>query len=124
MPVIRATEGTEHQIHGVTFTGYANSGTGSAELCAWNCRVPAGQSGVEHRISGEEVFLVLSGAPRISLDGEATDLAPGDVAVAPAGCLLRLDNPGSQHSDIWVTARAGLKAHLPDGTEMAPPWAR
>lgn len=124
MPVIRAAQGADHDIHGATFTAYANSSTGSAELCAWNLRVPPGQPGVAHRISGEEVFLVIGGTPRITVDGEAADLVGGDVVVAPAGSLLRLENPGSQDSNIWVTTRSGLKATLPDGSEMAPPWAQ
>jgi mannose-6-phosphate isomerase-like protein (cupin superfamily) len=124
MPVIRAAEGTEHNLHGVTFTAYANSGTGSAELCAWNLSVPAGQPGAEHRISKEELFLVKSGTPRISVDGAAVELAVGDVAVAPAGCLLQVDNPGSQDSEIWVTTSAGLSATLPDGSQLSPPWAQ
>jgi mannose-6-phosphate isomerase-like protein (cupin superfamily) len=124
MPVIRAAEGTEYEVHGATFTAYANAATGSAELCAWNLNIPAGQPGVEHRISKEELFLIKCGTPRISVDGAATDLAAGDVAVAPAGCLLKVENPGSQASDIWVTTGAGLSATLPDGSRMSPPWAQ
>jgi quercetin dioxygenase-like cupin family protein len=124
MPVIRATEGTEYDMHGATFTAYADAETGGAELRAWNCRLPAGQSGVEHRISKEEVFLVRGGTPRIAVDGTDTLLAAGDVVVAPAGSLLRVDNPGSQDADLWVTTGAGLSARLADGSTLSPPWAR
>lgn len=124
MPVIRSTEGTEYALHGATFTAYAGADTGGTELRAWNCRLPAGQPGVEHRIGKEEVFLVRAGTPRISVDGTAALLAAGDVVVAPAGSLLRVDNPGSQSADLWVTAPAGLSARLPDGSTLAPPWAR
>lgn len=124
MPVIRSTEGTEYGVHGATFTAYANSETGGAELCAWNCRLPPGQPGVEHRISGEEVFLVRGGTPRIAVDGTGALLATGDVVIAPAGSLLRVDNPGSQDADLWVTAGTGLSAQLADGSTLAPPWAR
>jgi len=123
MPVIRANEGTEYQTHGATFTAFADAGTGG-ELRAWNCRLPAGQSGVEHRISKEEVFLVRGGTPRISVDGGDCLLAPGDVLVAPAGSLLGVHNPGSQDADLWVVTHAGLSAQLADGSTLAPPWAR
>jgi quercetin dioxygenase-like cupin family protein len=123
MPVIRSTEGTEHRLHGVVFTGFANSGTGSGELCAWSTRFPAGQPGVEHRISREEIFLVLEGAPRVSVNGEESALAPGDVAIAPAGSLLRLDNPGDRDALIWATTSTGLEAEMADGTAVSPPWA-
>jgi len=124
MPVIRAAEGTEYAVHGATFTAYANAGTGSSELCAWNLRLPAGQPGVEHRISREEVFMVKGGSPRISVDGAAAELAAGDVVVAPPGSLLKVENPGSQESDIWVTTGIGLSATLPDGSQLTPPWAQ
>lgn len=124
MPVIRANEGTDYPMHGATFTAYAHADTGSAELCAWNCRLPAGQAGVEHRISKEEVFLVRGGSPRIAVDGESSPLSAGDVVVAPAGSMLRVDNPGSQDADLWVTTSAGLSAQLADGSSLTPPWAR
>jgi mannose-6-phosphate isomerase-like protein (cupin superfamily) len=124
MPVIRSTEATRHEIHGAEFIAYANTGTGSAELCAWSLRLPAEQPGLAHKISQEEVFLVTAGAPRVSIDGEAATLAPGDVAIAPAGCLLRVDNPGAQPSTLWVTTRTGLTAQLDDGSSLTPPWAQ
>src|SRR5581483_4877501 len=94
MPFIRSAEGTEHRMHGAVFTAYANPGAGSAELCAWSTRLPAGQRGAEHQVSREEIFLVLEGAPRISVNGEEAALAPGDVVIAPPQSLLHLDNPG------------------------------
>jgi mannose-6-phosphate isomerase-like protein (cupin superfamily) len=124
MPVIRSTEGTEYDMHGATFTAFAGMDTGGGELRAWNCRLPAGQPGVEHRISREEVFLVRAGTPRIAVDGAGALLAAGDVVIAPAGCLLRVDNPGSQNADLWVTTSAGLSAQLADGSTLAPPWTR
>jgi quercetin dioxygenase-like cupin family protein len=123
MPVITAAEGTEHRLHGAVFTAYANSGTGSAQVCAWSTRLPAGQAGVEHRISGEEVFLVLEGTLRASVDGGEAALRTGDVLIAPAGSLLRLDNPGDGDALIWAASGIGLSARLPDGSEVSPPWA-
>ena len=123
MPVIRSTEGTEHRMHGAVFTAYANSGTGSGELCAWSTRLPPGQSGAGHRISHEEIFLVLEGTPRASIDGRESTLSPGDVLVAPAHSLLRLDNPDAQEALIWAVTSIGLSAELADGSEVSPPWA-
>lgn len=123
MAVIRSTEGTEHRLHGAVFTSYANSTTGSTELRAWTTRLPSGQEGAEHQISREEIFLVLEGTARVSLDGQESALAPGDVLVAPADSRLRLDNPGAQDVLIWATTSAGLSARLADGSVVSPPWA-
>ena len=124
MPVIRSTEGTTHDVHGVAFTEYANSRTGTTELCAWSSRIPAGQPALPHRISREELFLVNAGAARFTIDEETVDADPGDVVVAPAGSLLSIEALGDQDSTIWVTTSLGLTAKLPDGTEFAPPWAQ
>lgn len=123
MPVIRSTEGTEHRMEGGVFTAYANPRTGSTELCAWSTRVPAGQIGAEHWINREEIFLVLEGTPHVSIDGAETELAPGDVVIAPAGSQLRLDNPDAQDAVIWAATSIGLTAKLADGREVNPPWA-
>jgi mannose-6-phosphate isomerase-like protein (cupin superfamily) len=124
MPIIRSAEGVAHDTHGVTFTAYANSKTGAAELCAWSTRIRAGQPGLAHRISKEEVFLVTAGTPRFSIDDESVDARPGDVVVAPAGSLLRIDGLGDEDSVLWVTTSHGLTAKLPDGSEFTPPWAQ
>ncbi len=91
MPIIRSAEATAHDLHGATFTAYANSKTGAAELCAWRTRVPAGQPGLPHRISKEEIFIVTTGTARVTIDGEPLNAQPGDVVVAPAGSLISIE---------------------------------
>jgi mannose-6-phosphate isomerase-like protein (cupin superfamily) len=124
MPIIRSAEATAHDLHGATFTAYANSKTGATELCAWRTRVPAGQPGLPHRISKEEIFIVTTGTARVTIDGEPLDAQPGDVVVAPAGSLISIEVLGDKDSIIWVTTSLGLTARLPDGSEIAPPWAQ
>jgi quercetin dioxygenase-like cupin family protein len=124
MPVIRSAEGVAHDMHGTTFTAYANSTTGSTELCAWSTRIAAGGPRVPHRISREEIFLVTSGTPRFTIDDESIEAQPGDVVVAPAGTLLAIEALGDQAITIWVTTSRGLTAKLADGSEIAPPWAQ
>lgn len=124
MPLVRPSDAVRHELHGAAFTSYAAPSLGSRELCAWRLEVPAGQTGVPHRISREEVFLVLDGAPVISLDGQPHQLAAGDVLVAPAGATLQLDNPGDVPVTAWVTTSVGLEGVLPDGTRITPPWVR
>ncbi|WP_329310971.1 cupin domain-containing protein [Streptomyces sp. NBC_01262] len=124
MPFVHAADAVVHELHGVRFVSYANSGLGSTELCAWRGEIPAGTEGPAHRISREEVFLLLSGSLRLSLDGEARLLSPGDVAVAPAGTLLGVANPTAEPATMWVTTSLGLEAELADGSRISPPWVR
>jgi len=132
MPLVRAAEAVVHDLHGARFTSYAAPSRGSRELCAWRLDVPTGSQGVPHTVSREEVLFVLAGTVQIALgDGPAAlagapgqPVRPGDAVLVPAGSALRLDNPGDEPAAAWVTTSAGLEATLPDGSTLAPPWAR
>lgn len=124
MPVIRSDEGTKHDVHGATFIAYANSQTGASELCAWSTQIPAGQKGVPHRVSKEELLLVTSGAPIFTVDDATVEARPGDVVVVPAESMLTVEGNPDQDSTMWVTTSRGLTAKLPDGSDFAPPWAQ
>jgi quercetin dioxygenase-like cupin family protein len=122
VPVIRTTEAAVHELGEARFTSYAHPDRGSAELCAWRVEIAPRSVGLPHKISQEEVFLLLEGSAEVLLDGERATVAAGDVLVAPAGVQLRLDNPGDTPVVAWVTTRVGLRAELPDGSWISPPW--
>ena len=124
MPVIRATQSVEHQMHGTSFTSYASPARGSRELCAWRIEIPGGTEGVPHRVSREEVLYVLRGTLRVSLDDEAGDAVPGDVVLVPAGARFGASNLATEPAAAWVTTTAGFAAVLPDGSWFTPPWTR
>jgi len=124
MTIVRAAEGVVHDLHGSRFISYAAPSRSSRELAAWRLEVPPATTGTAHRITREEVLHVLSGALRLTLDGMAHDLSPGDVAVMAAGTEVRLDTTAGSPATAWVTTSAGLHATLPDGSWISPPWAR
>ncbi|AUG77561.1 cupin [Kitasatospora sp. MMS16-BH015] len=123
MPFIRAHEATVYEIHGATFTSYARPAGGSRSLAAWRGELPPRLVAPAHTVSHEEVFYVLSGRPRLTIDGECADLVAGDAAVAPAGSTLSVENPLDEPARLWVTTEIGLSATLADGTVLTPPWA-
>jgi mannose-6-phosphate isomerase-like protein (cupin superfamily) len=123
MPIIRSTDAITHDVHGASFAVYAHPASGARQLAAWVTTLPAGTVGVTHTISHEEVFRVLSGRVRISIDGEHADLDPGDVAVAPPGATLGVETPAGEAATMWVATSIGLRATMPDGSEFVPPWA-
>ncbi|MEC4016341.1 cupin domain-containing protein [Streptomyces sp. H27-D2] len=123
MPVVRAADAVVHTLHGAHFTSYAGSASGSRELCAWRLDMPGGVTGVAHRITREEVFWVLAGTFRATVDGHSSDLVTGDVLIAPASSSLRLDTPGESPAAAWVTTGVGLEAVFDDGSRVTPPWA-
>jgi quercetin dioxygenase-like cupin family protein len=122
MPIVRPADATPFETHGSRFASFVSPTRGSRELCAWQLTVPAGLPGVAHRPNREEVLLLLTGELTVHLDGSATTMAPGDVALVPAGAEFRVDG-GPGGATAWVTTTPGLEARTADGTVIRPPWA-
>lgn len=123
MPFVHGDQAVVHEIHGTRFASYIRPATGSRELAAWRGEIPAGTVAPEHVISAEEVFYVLSGRIRLTIDGETAELGVGDAALAPADATLAVINPTGEPAHLWVTTQVGLSAVLPDGSTITPPWA-
>jgi len=124
MPVIRAAQSVVHQLHGTSFASYASPARGSRELCAWRIEIPGRTDGVPHHVSREEVLYVLSGTLRVTLDGDVTEAAPGDVVLVPAGAQFGASNQTDSPATAWVTTTVGFAGVLPDGSWFTPPWTR
>ena len=124
MPIVRDRDAVQHRLHGSTFHSYAAPATGSREICAWRLELSPGTEGVPHRVSREEVFLILGGRLTVTLDGETGDLTAGDVLVVPAGAELSADNRTGEVATAWVTTSVGLEATMADGSAISPPWVR
>lgn len=122
MGVLRVHEHELHELHGASFRSYVRPATGSTQLCAWRLEVQPGTSGTAHRVSHEEVLLVLDGTLRVHLDGGTRDAVAGDVVHVPAGAGLAVDNVSAEPASAWVTTSVGLVAELTDGTWLSPPW--
>ncbi|BCJ41817.1 cupin [Actinoplanes ianthinogenes] len=122
MAIHRQSEAVTHRLHGSVFHSYVSPSAGSEQLCAWRLEIAGGTAGVRHRIDREEVFLVLAGKVRVFLDGVVEEITAGDVLRVPVGAEFGLDNPGPDPAAVWVTTSVGLKATLPDGSVISPPW--
>ena len=117
-------EAVAHRMHGAVFHSYVAPAMGSRELCAWRLEVAPGTTGMPHRVSREEVFLVLTGEITMTLDAEKTRLHPGDVAFARTGSEICVDNHGAETATVWVTTSVGLEATTAEGATITPPWVR
>jgi quercetin dioxygenase-like cupin family protein len=124
MPVVRERDAVAHQLHGATFNSFVAPSSGSTELCAWRLEVDSGTPGIPHRVSREEVLLIMSGEVTVTIDGIVTALRAGEVAFVPAGAMFGLDNTSGAPATAWVTTTVGFAATLPDGSSITPPWVR
>ena len=121
MPVVRPSDAVVHEIHGATFTSYAAPRSGSTELAAWQVDVPAGTTGVPHRVTREEVLRILAGSATVTLDDQKHGVTAGDVVIVPTGSLFGIDT-GAEPLSAWVSTSVGLRAALADGSWITPPW--
>jgi quercetin dioxygenase-like cupin family protein len=124
MPIVQAEQADVHALHGSTFSAYLSPSRGSSELCAWRVEIAPTTTGVAHRLGREDVFYVLDGQPRMTIDDVPSQLAAGDAVAVPAGATLRVDNDSAEPASLWVTTSVGFDAELPDGSRMAPPWVK
>lgn len=121
MPLITGGDAVAHHLHGSTFTSFVAPSHGSEQLCAWRLDVPADTRGVAHRVTHEEVLLVLAGSLSASIDDVDSIAGPGDVLRVPAGATFRVST-GDAPASAWVVTSVGLQAVTADGARITPPW--
>jgi mannose-6-phosphate isomerase-like protein (cupin superfamily) len=59
-------------------------------------RVPPGVTTAKHRLAVDERYLIEKGRGAVELDGNETEVAPGDVVLIPRGTTQRIRNSGDE----------------------------
>ncbi|MFL6142609.1 MAG: cupin domain-containing protein [Labedaea sp.] len=122
MTVIRYADAPRFELPGVEFVGLAAPSRGSADICTWRLVVAPNRAEPEpHTLDQDEIFMVVSGAVRVTPDGP--ELGQGDTAVVPARSPIQLVNTGTGPAELIVAIRAGFVGTMPDGSTISPPWA-
>jgi len=122
MPVERAADHPTYAIGGNTVTSLASRARGSAETSLFRIDLPPGGGLPPHRHDHFDVFTMAAGTGRMHLDGEVTDIAPGDAVVVPPDALHWLE-AGADGASIVVTMLPGTKLlREDDGSVTVPPW--
>ena len=122
MPVIEPPDQRTHDIPGARFHTLACPSLGSRETSVWRVRLDPGTPGVPHRVTREEIFVVLGGSATASLDGDDQSLTAGSTLVLPAGVELRLST-GDDAMEAIVCLPVGGQGIVGDGEPFTPPWA-
>lgn len=124
MPVIRRADARRTETPNAVMTTLASPNQGGAERSLWRVDMRPGQAGPTHTFDVEQVWTVLEGGATVELDGAPFTLALGDTVVMPAGAPRRVQSDASAGLAAIVTAPAGARARLTDGTDKGvPPWA-
>lgn len=124
MAVVPAPAEPTHELGGARFTSLATPSRGSTDTSVWLVEIAPGAAGAPHRLTREEVFVVLAGRAEVSLGEEITGAGPGDAIVVPPGVPFALAASGEEPLRALCCLPVGGQAQLPDGDPFTPPWAR
>ena len=122
MPVIDSSAQVQHDLHGARFQTLANPSLGSQETSVWRVMLRPGTPGVPHRVTREEIFVVLAGSATATLDGIAHPLSAGSTLVLPARVELSLET-GAEPLEAIVCLPVGGQGIIGNGEPFTPPWA-
>ena len=117
MTIVRAAEAPQFTPQeGFTITALTAPSRGANETCTWRLRVDPGAR------SGPHTFVVITGALRVTPDGDLVEA--GGAVTVPAGAPIAVGNPAAEPAEAVVAIRAGFSATMADGTAVGtPPWA-
>jgi mannose-6-phosphate isomerase-like protein (cupin superfamily) len=84
----------------------------------------AGTPGAPHRLTREEVFVVLSGRAEVRLGEDVSYAAAGDAIVVPPDVAFALSPAGDEPLRAICCLPVGGQARFADGDPFTPPWAQ
>jgi quercetin dioxygenase-like cupin family protein len=82
MAIVSPLDAPTHDLGDVRFTALATPSRGSTETSVWRATIAPGAPGVPHRVTREEVFVVLDGTARVSV-GDLSGVAAAGTFTPP-----------------------------------------
>jgi quercetin dioxygenase-like cupin family protein len=123
VPVLPAPAHPTHVLGTTRFTSLATPSRGAAETAVWQVEIAPGTPPTPHSLTREEVFVVLAGTARATLDGVAAEALAGDAIVVPPDVAFSLANGGDVPLRLLCCLPVGGQARTAEGGTFTPPWA-
>src|SRR5262245_29526819 len=96
MTVIPAPESPTHELEGTRFTSLATPSRGCRDTAVWQVEIEAGTPPTPpHRVTREEIFVVLDGEATVDIADEQERARAGDTIVVPIDVDFSLANAGA-----------------------------
>ena len=124
MAVIPAPSAPTHELGGARFTSLATPSRGSSDTSVWLVEIAPGTAGTPHRLTREEVFVVLAGRAEVRLGDTVSSAGTGDAIVVPPGVEFALAPAGDEPLRALCCLPVGGQGQLAEGKPFTPPWAQ
>jgi quercetin dioxygenase-like cupin family protein len=121
MPIVAPADAPTFDTGGAIITGLASPSRGAADTAAWRVDFNADAPSPKHRLTHQEVFVVLEGAVTATFEEHEETAEAGGALIVPAGTEFSISAKGAPARAICVLPVGG-KA-IVDGGEFTPPWA-
>jgi quercetin dioxygenase-like cupin family protein len=123
MLVVSETDARTTTTPAATVAGLAAPSQGSQELSSWRVRMLAGAAGPVHTIDREQVWMPVTGALTVTVDGDTSVVSAGEAVILPAGAVRQISTDGGP-ADVLVCMGVGGQATVPGSTDRHRlPWA-
>lgn len=124
MHVVSESEQRTTRTPAGVMSGLAGPSQGSAEVSTWRVELGAGMSTPVHIIDREQVWMPLSGAFEVEVDGRVEQVEAGQAVILAAGAVRRLTAAGTGPAEALVAMTVGGRAMVPGGGDkIRLPWA-
>jgi mannose-6-phosphate isomerase-like protein (cupin superfamily) len=108
---------------GFALVGLAAPSRGCSTVSAWRLHAEPGAVSPVHRLTSDEVFVVVRGALEATIGDRVLTARPGDALAIPPGLEFSLANRGDEPCEAVACMAAGGQARIGDGAPFTPPWA-
>ncbi|MFO0746560.1 MAG: cupin domain-containing protein [Myxococcota bacterium] len=124
MPVMPSPDAPTHALGATAFTSLATPSRGGArDTCVWKVTIAPGTPATPHRLTREEVFVVLAGRAAVRIGDDRSAAAAGDAIVVPPDTDFELAPAGDEPLSALCCLPVGGQAYLAGGQPFTPPWA-
>lgn len=123
MPVTTRPQQPTHMLPGADFTSLATPRSGSNDTSVWEVRLAPGHPATPHRLTRQEVFVVLDGHGSARIDGLEHPITAGSVLVVPHDTDFSIEATGTDTLVALCCLPVGGQAVVGDAEPFVPPWA-
>jgi len=123
MPVIDNSRLKIFTLPGIVHQTLAGPKHGLKTLEVWRQTMAPGAATPTHRHNCEEVFVILRGSGRVTIQGRDFDFGANTTLIVPPDVVHQVVNTGTEElSFVVVLGMAPVEATTPDGEAIPLPW--